>query len=77
MASYIDWPKGYHYRINFNEEKLNVIIMDRQGRTYGRGIKPCGNCEYDFHAMGVLLTQCENTIDQIEERGAYKKDIIV
>jgi hypothetical protein len=73
MARYIDWPKGFIWKINHNEEKLNVLFRDPKGQIYGRGIKPCGDCKYDFHALGVLMTQCENTVDQIMERGAYKK----
>jgi len=77
MAQYMDLPKGYYYKINFNEEKLNLMIHSPNGKTFGRGIKPIGDPNYDFHAIGILVTQAENTIDSIEERGAFRKDGII
>lgn len=77
MAQHIDLPTGFIYKINFNEEKLNIMIKDKTGHIFGRGIKPCGDSDLDFHAIGVLLTQAENTIDQIEERGAFNKAGII
>jgi hypothetical protein len=77
MFKHVDLPMGYTYWIGFNKEKMNITITSPDGRKFGRGIKPCGITEYDFHAIGVLLTQCENTIDQIEERGAFRKDGII
>ena len=72
-----DIPPGYTYWIRHGKEKMDVIITTPDGRKFGRGIKPVGITQYDFHAVGVLMTQCENTIDQLEERGAYRKDGII
>lgn len=77
MAKHIDLPAGYIYKINFNEYKLNIMVMSPDGKFFGRGIKFCGNSDYDFHAIGVLLTQCENTVDKLESRGAFNKSGIV
>lgn len=77
MFKHVDLPMGYTYWIGFNKEKMNITITSPDGKKFGRGIKPCGVPMYDFHAIGVLLTQCENTIDKIEERGAFRKDGII
>lgn len=77
MAKHIDWPKDYVYRINFNEEKLNIMIFTPDGRRFAHGIKPCGDTDIDFHALGVLLTQAENTVDKLMERGAFNKAGII
>ena len=77
MAKMIDWPYKYIYNIGFNKEKLNIIITAPDGKQFGRGIRPIGIPKYDFHAVGVLLTQCENTIDYIMERGQYRKDGLI
>lgn len=77
MAKHIDLPTGWTYWINCGKDKLNVTITSPDGKTFGRGIIPTGTTTYDFHAIGVLLTQAENTIDSIMERGAYKKSSII
>jgi len=77
MAQYIDLPKGYYYKVNFNEEKLNLKIHSPDGKVFGRGIVPVGDPNYDFHAIGILVTQAENTVDMIEERGAFRKDGLI
>lgn len=77
MAQYIDLPKGYRYWISFNKEKLNLKIFSPDGKSFGRGIKPVHIPDYDFHAIGILITQAENTIDSIEERGAFRKDGLI
>jgi len=77
MARHIDLPVGWTYYIGFNEKKIAVTITSSDGKKYGRGIEPCGNQVYDLHAVGVLLTQAENTVDQVLERGAYRKDGII
>jgi len=77
MFKHVDLPLGYTYFIGFNKEKLKITITSPDGKTFGRGIIPVGIPMYDFHAIGVLLTQCENTVDKIEERGAFRKDGII
>lgn len=77
MAKMIDWPYKYTYYVGFDKEKLNIIITAPDGKKFGRGIRPIGIPKYDFHAIGVLLTQCENTIDYIMERGAFRKDGLI
>jgi hypothetical protein len=77
MAKHIDLPKGWKYWINCGKDRLNVTVTSPDGKTFGRGIIPTGMTTYDFHAIGVLLTQAENTIDQIMERGAYRKSSII
>lgn len=77
MAKYIDWPVGYTYFIGFNEEKLKVVINVPDGRKFAKGIKACGVPSYDLNAIGILLTQCENTIDYIMNRGSFRKDGII
>jgi len=77
LAENMDIPKDYYYRVNFNETKLNLMIHHRDGRKFGRGIIPVGDPKIDFHAIGVLVTQAENTIDYIEQRGAFRKDGII
>jgi type IV secretory pathway VirB4 component len=77
LFQHVDLPKGYIYRINFNEEKLNIIIATPDGKRFGRGIKPTGATTYDFHAIGVLVMQSENTIDKLEKRGNYREDGII
>lgn len=78
-AEFIVFPPGYRYLIRYNEEKLHIVIITPDGRRFGRGIIPTGSTIYDFNAVEVLLTQAENTIDKIEERGEFKKkdEIIV
>jgi hypothetical protein len=77
LAQNMDVPPGYYYRVNFNDTKINLMIHHVSGKKFGRGIKPCGNPEIDFHAIGVLVTQAENTIDYMEERGAFRKDGLI
>jgi len=77
MAQYMDLPKGWTYRINCGSEKLNIMITSPDGKKFGRGIVPVGSTTYDFHAIGILITQAENTVDQILERGAFRKDGII
>jgi hypothetical protein len=77
MAKSLDLPKGYIYRINFNDEKLNVILKTPTGKFFGRGIKPCGITTYDYQAIETILLQCENTVDKLEARGQYRKDGII
>lgn len=77
LAKRMDLPTGYTYWINFGETKLNLIVTSPDGKKFGRGIVPTGITEYDFHAVGILCTQCENTVDKLEERGAYRKDRII
>lgn len=77
LAQHMDLPTGYTYWIGFDKEKLHLKIIHPDGREFGRGIKPTGMTTYDFHAIGILVTQAENTVDQIMERGAYKKDGII
>lgn len=77
LAQNMDVPANYYYRVNFNETKVNLMIHHRDGRKFGRGIKPCGDPKVDFHAIGVLVTQAENTIDYMEERGAFRKDGLI
>ena len=76
LAQQIDLPAGYYYRVNFNETKVNLIIHHGKD-SFGRGIVPTEDIKYDFHAIGVLATQAENTIDYMEERGAYRKDGLI
>lgn len=73
MAKYIDWPVGYTYYVGFNETKMNLIITTPDGRKFGRGIVASGVPTYDINAIGVLVEQCENTIDQLMNRGKFKK----
>ena len=73
LASHMDLPVGWHYWINYGKEKLNLTITNPEGTMFGRGIKVTGMTAYDFHAIGVLVTQAENTVDKIETRGAFKK----
>ena len=77
LAEHMDIPKDYYYRINFSETKLNLMIHHRDGRKFGRGIIPVGDPTLDFHAIGILVTQAENTVDYIEQRGAFRKDGII
>jgi len=77
MAKHMDLPAGYTYWVGFNDKKLNLIITAPSGKKFGRGIIPTGSTTYDFHAIGVLVTQAENTIDYIEERGQYNKSGII
>jgi len=77
MGKHIDLPLGYSYWIGYDERRLSVTITSPNGKKFGRGINVCGNQVYDLHAVGVLLTQAENTIDKIEERGAFRKDGII
>lgn len=77
MCQYMDLPNGYYYKVNFNGEKLNLMVHCPDGKKFGRGIKPVGDPNYDFHAIGILVTQAENTVDMIEERGAFRKDGII
>ena len=73
LASHMDLPVGWHYWINYGKEKLNLTITNPEGTMFGRGIKATGMTTYDFHAIGVLVTQAENTVDKIEARGGFKK----
>ena len=77
MAQYMDLPTGFTYWVGFNKEKLNLKIRHPDGRSFGRGIIPTGMTTYDFHAIGVLVTQAENTVDYIMERGAFRKDGLI
>lgn len=77
LAKGMDMPKGYRYWIGFDDTKLNLIIYCRNGKKFGRGIKPCGDTKYDINALAVLISQCENTIDKVEKRGNYREDGII
>jgi len=77
LAKGMDMPKGYYYRVGFNETKLNLIIHCLNGKKFGRGINPCGDTKYDINALAVLVSQCENTIDMVEQRGNFRKDGII
>jgi len=77
LIKQIDFPRGYVYRVGYSNEKMNIIITAPNKKRFGRGIKPVGIPRYDFHAIGILLTQCENTIDKLENRGVYHKGIIL
>jgi len=77
LCQHMDLPTNYTYWIGFNKEKLNLTITTPDNRKFGRGIIPTGMTTYDFHAIGILVTQAENTVDQIEERGAYRKDGLI
>ena len=77
MAKSLDLPKGYIYRINYGDEKLNVMLKTPTGKFFGRGIKPCGITTYDYQAIETILLQCENTVDKIEKRGQYRQDGII
>lgn len=78
MARFLRFPSGYIYRVNYNEEKLNIKIKSPDGKIYAKGIKPCGIAFYDFKAVETLVTQCENTIDSLEkEKNTTKSGIII
>lgn len=77
MAKLMDLPKGWYYRINCGKEKLNIIVTSPDGRRFGRGIIPTGTVTYDFNAVGTLVMQCENTVDKILKRGAFRESGIV
>jgi len=77
MAQFVDIPKNYIYRINFSEDKLNIIVKSPSGKLFGRGIKPNGEIKYDYQAIETLLMQCENTIDKLEKRGQYREDGLI
>lgn len=70
----IDWPTGYRWRVHYDDDRLAVIFSDRQGRKYGQGIKPTGITKYDWHAIGVLATRCENSVDKLQHRMAWQKE---
>lgn len=77
LAKHMDLPNDWYYRINCGEEKLNLIIHSPDGKSFGRGIVPTGATTYDFHAIGVLVMQAENTVDKVLQRGAYRPDGII
>jgi len=77
LAKHMDLPLGFTYWIGFDKEKLNLRINMADGRAFGRGIRPTGSTTYDFHAIGVLVLQAENTVDHILERGAFRKDKLI
>lgn len=77
MAKLMDLPAGWYYRINCGKEKLNIIVTAPDGRRFGRGIVPTGTVTYDFNAVGVLVMQCENTVDKILKRGAFRESNII
>lgn len=77
MLKHADFPTGYTHWVGFNEEKVNIIITDKDGGRFGRGIIITGMPKYDLHAIGILITQCENTIDKLLSRGNYREDGIV
>jgi uncharacterized protein (DUF4415 family) len=77
IAKFMDLPEGWHYRINCGDTKLNIIVTSPKGVKFGRGIIPTGVVQYDFHAIGILVMQCENTVDKFLKRGQYKEDSII
>jgi|GEM_PF-6449338 uncharacterized protein (DUF4415 family) len=77
IAKFMDLPEGWYYRINCGDTKLNIIVTSPTGVRFGRGIIPTGVVQYDFHAIGVLVMQCENTVDKYLKRGMFKEDSII
>ena len=77
LAKFMDIPPGWRYWINCGKEKLNIIVTAPDGRQFGRGIKATGIATYDYHAAGVLVMQCENTVDKILKRGAFRETDII
>lgn len=76
LADTIDWPQGYRYRVGYeNEDKLNLMFEDKKGNVYARGIKLTGSVLYDVNALHIIVTQAENTVDQLEGRLASQVDI--
>jgi hypothetical protein len=77
LCVHMDLPPAWYYWIGFNKEKLYLSVTDPSGKKFARGIIPTGATTYDFHALGVLVTQAENTVDKLEKRGAYSESKII
>lgn len=71
---YVDWPKGYSFKVGLDGRKVSLIFTDKYGRKFGKGFVACGEHEYDLNAINVLSTQLENTVDYIEGRLAWQTD---
>lgn len=73
-AQKIDWPKGYHWRVGKkDDDKINLTFKHPSGRGFGKGIKLTGEEVYDLHALHIIATQCENTVDGLEGNLAWQK----
>jgi len=77
LADTIDWPKGYRYRLGYDGlDKISLMFHDKNNNVYARGIKLTGTVFYDVNALHILVTQAENTVDQLEGQLASQKDIV-
>ena len=76
MGESIDWPKGWEWIVEGDDTKLQAIFRDNKGKFYGHGFIPCGDSEVDLHAIGVLMTQCENTVDELTNTEAIVKKAV-
>jgi len=65
LCQTIDWPKGYIWKLDIQEDKMALYFKDSKGRGYGRGIKPVGIPEFDLNAVNLLAWYAENTVDKL------------
>lgn len=76
LAETIDWPRGYRYRVGYEDDnKLSLMFQDKKNNIYARGIQLTGSVLYDVNALHIIITQAENTVDQLEGRLASQLDI--
>jgi len=73
-AMFVDWPKGYKWRVRYSDHKIALIFRHPSGRWYGKGIKPTSIPMFDLYAVQQLVTQCENTVDFLEGKLAWQKE---
>lgn len=76
-AAKVDWPNGYTWKVTVDDTDIRKLALkfrsSTTGRWYGRGIKASMIPKYDLNAVHVLVTQCENTVDQLEGRMAWQQ----
>lgn len=72
-AQNIDWPPDYKWRVGKKDDDKINLTFKKGNKGYGKGIKLTGEEKYDLHAMHIIATQCENTVDGLEGNLAWQQ----
>lgn len=71
QARDLDLEPGYRVHVEFKDELhgdpgVIIVLTDKTGKKWKRGIKPCGTPKIDHYCLNVLLIQVQNTMDKID-----------
>jgi hypothetical protein len=66
-------PLGYKTRVEIEGRKIAAYVVDRFGRSFGKGFEACGEVKYDHFAVNRLVIEAENTTDHLEGSDEARK----